>query len=100
MNLAISIWCFLFCFTFSVMADPDSDEWRLVWQDDFQRVEPGDGWYVVQGDASIVDGRLKLEGDGAIILINRSFAPDVRLEFDAEADPARPPCDLSATLAI
>jgi len=74
-------------------------EWKLVWQDDFEREHLGSAWYVGRGRATIVDGRMKLEGTGATALIDRAFKPDVRLEFDAWADPARPPCDLSAALA-
>jgi hypothetical protein len=71
--------------------------WKLVWEDNFERAEIGDGWQV-SGEASIVDGRMKLVGTVAPI-INRSFAHDVRLEFDAWAIPGIPPCDISAVLA-
>jgi hypothetical protein len=73
--------------------------WRLVWQDQFERSETGDEWFVYQGQAALADGQLKLAGAGATVLVDRPFAPDVRLEFDAQADPNRPPCDLSVALA-
>ncbi|MGC8861343.1 MAG: hypothetical protein ACP5R5_01060 [Armatimonadota bacterium] len=73
--------------------------WNLVWQDDFNRDEVGQDWYVCRGKASIRDGRLLLEGAGATIVTERRFAADVRIEFDAEAQPGVPPCDLSATIA-
>ena len=73
--------------------------WKLVWQDDFGRTEVGQDWHVCRGTASIREGRLLLEGAGATIVTERRFAPDVRIEFDAEAEPGVPPCDLSAALA-
>ena len=72
--------------------------WKLVWQDDFNRKELGDAWYLRRGIAQIRDGRLFLSGKGATALVDRGFAPDVRLEFTAEANPMLPPCDLSAAL--
>jgi len=81
---------------FSMAFAADAD-WKLVWQDDFERAELGDAWQVDKG-ASIVDGRMKLVGTIAP-LINRPFAHDVRLEFDAWAIPDITPCDISAVLA-
>jgi len=72
--------------------------WNMVWQDNFDRDEVGADWLLVGGKASIRDGRLLLEGGGATLLTARTFAPDVRLEFEAEALPGVPPCDLSATI--
>lgn len=74
-------------------------EWKLVWEDTFDRQEVGPDWRVERGKATVMDGRLLLSGAGSHLISNRGFAPDVRLEFDAEADPAHPPCDLSACLA-
>lgn len=76
-----------------------ADEWRLAWSDSFDRPTLGDGWLLRSGDARIADGRLVLTGAGALLLINRPFASDVRLEFTAQAHPDAPPCDLSAGLA-
>lgn len=73
-------------------------EWSVVWEDGFDRQEVGSDWHVVSGKASILDGRLFLEGGGATALVQRAFKPDVRIEFDAEADPSQPPCDLSLAL--
>lgn len=72
-------------------------KWNLVWQDDFDRVQVGPDWHV-RGKASIENGRLLLEGGGATITTDKTFASDVRIEFDAEAQPGLPPCDLSATI--
>ena len=72
--------------------------WKLVLEDDFERSEVGPGWSARSGKASIQGGRLVLEGAGATILSTRGLAPDVRLEFEAEANPDLPPCDLSAAL--
>lgn len=73
-------------------------QWKLAWEDNFDRADVGPDWLAVSGKASIRDGRLLLEGGGATLLTARTFAPDVRLEFDAEAMPGLPPCDLSATI--
>lgn len=73
----------------------DSD-WRLVWEDNFDRAEVGDGWKVGKG-ASIVDGRMRMVGT-VWAMTTRSFEADVRLEFDAWALDGIAPCDLSATL--
>lgn len=78
-------------------ADAQEAQWRLVWEDDFERSGIGDDWQVGR-KASIVDGRLKLQGVHQAVIL-RSFAPDVRLEFEARSLPGIPPCDLSATLA-
>lgn len=72
--------------------------WQKIWEDTFDRQDVGSDWYLISGKASIVDGRLFLEGGGATILVERAFKPDVRFEFDAEADPNQPPCDLSAAI--
>lgn len=79
-------------------ADASPPGWQLAWEDNFDRVEVGDGWLVTSGKASIRDGRLLLEGGGATILTTRPFKPDVMLEFDAQAVPGVPACDLSATI--
>jgi hypothetical protein len=73
-------------------------DWRLAWQDDFQRTELGDGWQASNRGASVVDGHLRLEGC-VWVMTTRGFAPDVRLEFDASVLPGVTPCDMSATLA-
>lgn len=72
-------------------------EWKLEFQDDFERTEIGDQWSV-SGKGKVMDGALLLEGVSQAT-INRGFKPDVRLEFDARSLPGVPPCDLSATLA-
>lgn len=79
-------------------ARADDARWNLVWQDDFDRAEVGPEWCVLNGRASIENGRLLLEGGGATIITDRRFSPDVRIEFEAEARPGVPPCDLSATI--
>jgi hypothetical protein len=75
----------------------DESQWKLVFEDHFQRAEPGPDW-VKADKVSIVNGRLFLKGR-TDATINRSFAPDVKVEFVAEADPKEPPCDLSVSLA-
>lgn len=74
-------------------------EWRLAFEDRFQRDVLGDEW-VVEDNAALIDGALHcgLKRPG-LALINRPFAPDVRVEMVAEAMPGRMPCDLSIGLA-
>ncbi len=77
----------------------DRNEWKLVFEDRFERAAVGPDW-IIEGKAEIVNGRLKYGLDGHhLARINRHFAPDVRVEFDAEAAPEKPPCDLSVGLA-
>lgn len=76
----------------------DSNEWKLAFQDDFDRAELGSNW-IIAGHATLVNGRLKFGLDGThLALINRHFAADVRIEFEAEAAPEKAPCDLSVGL--
>ncbi len=77
---------------------PTNNVWRLAWSDNFARTELGTNWFVRSGEATIRDGRLYLSGAGATLLSERTFGPDVKMEFIAEANPDLPPCDLSATL--
>ncbi|HOQ86727.1 MAG TPA: CARDB domain-containing protein [Phycisphaerae bacterium] len=82
-------------------AEPGSQkaDWKLVWEDRFERAELGPAWHLVSGRASIENGRLFLTGGGATLLIDRPFAPDVRIEFTAQANPDAPPCDLSVAMS-
>ncbi len=89
-------------FGFVMTAGVDGATWEKVWQDDFNRETLGDNWVLRGGghcSAKIVDGQLHLDGGGATLLVNRPFAPDVKLTFTAMADPDDPPCDLSAGMA-
>ncbi|MDH7601829.1 MAG: hypothetical protein QHI38_06750, partial [Armatimonadota bacterium] len=79
-------------------SDAQTAEWQLVWTDTFDRSEIGRDWHLVKGEARLKDGKLFLKGAGATIVTTLSFKPDVRIEFDALADPSVPPCDLSATI--
>jgi len=75
-----------------------AEDWKLVFEDDFERAEPGE-MYRLKGEAlRIENGRLLLVGSGAVVLIERPLAMDVRLEFEAAAWPERLACDLSVTL--
>ncbi len=82
----------------AVAADAD---WRLSFEDNFDRAELGGDWDIYWGDAKIVNGRMHMAGGVGppVLLIKRSFPSDVRLEFEAEVDPAFPPCDLACGLA-
>lgn len=77
----------------------DRNDWQLAFEDNFERAEVGRDW-IINGKAEIVDGRLKygVEGDHGALL-DRRFAPDVRVEFDAQPAPEKPACDLSVGLA-
>lgn len=61
-----------------------SDEWQLVFSDNFEREELGEGWQVVNGEWQIEDGCLR----GTGILISAEGFPGgfQRLEFEAMAD--------------
>jgi hypothetical protein len=84
---------------FAGVVGVSADQWKLVWQDNFDRSELGTDWYLVTGEVLLQSGRLLLKGAGATVVTERTFAADVRIEFDAEADPKTQPCDLSATIA-
>lgn len=85
------------CAAYAAAWDPG--EWKLVFEDTFDRTEIGPDW-IINGKAEIVDGQLKygVEGDHNALL-NRHFGPDVRVEFDARPAPEKPACDLSVGLA-
>lgn len=105
MKLKFTLLAFLAALLFSnsarAMSSPvsDSGQWTLVWKDDFSRNELGPDWKTFRGKAEIKDGRMLLTGGSAFAMIARGFKQDVRLEFDAEADPRYPPVDLSAGLS-
>lgn len=84
------------CVSLALAAWGEDSQWKLVFQDDFERAELGDGWTVVKG-MSIVNGKMRLVGT-IDAQISHHFTPDVRLEFDAWAIDDIPPCDMSATL--
>jgi len=90
------LWSVLVCLP--AWGQENRDLWKLAWEDDFNRTEVGDGWFQWMGQAEIVDGRLYLSGNNATLLTERTFQPDVMVEFTAEADPDKPPCDLSAAV--
>ena len=88
----------LACMLGQVPTTSAGDPWQPVFTDDFERGELGADWYLRGGKARIESGRLILEGAGATLLVDRPFAPDVRIEFTAEALPGLPPCDLSVAM--
>lgn len=77
----------------------DDAGWVVAFEDSFERQELGPDWHLLGGEVEISGGRLRLRGARATLVCARPFAADVTLEFEAEADPAMPPCDLSAGLA-
>ncbi|MBI2439819.1 MAG: heparinase II/III family protein [Lentisphaerae bacterium] len=68
--------------------------WRLAFEDHFQREALGADWRVAEGQWRIEDGWLIGQG---VLVLNRCFGGDVRLEFEGRAATAQP-CDLSAFL--
>ncbi len=78
----------------------DAREWKLVFQDDFERTELGPDW-IIRGKWEIVGGRLKYGLDGPhLATINRHFAADVRVEYDGQVPEGVKPCDLSIGLGV
>ncbi len=77
-------------------------EWRLVFEDAFERPELGGDWDIIQGHGQIVDGRLYIfsreQPNPVHAMITRGFADDVRLEFEAQVDPDKPACDIACGL--
>jgi hypothetical protein len=95
-TLGIALVCLLISSLVALAAD-----WDLVFEDDFEREDVGED-YVFRGRDEVTmrieDGALLFTGAGAVVLIDRPFAMDVRLEFDSWAWADAAPCDLSATL--
>ncbi len=77
-----------------------AEDWKLVFEDDFDRAELGPDWWAT-GLTHIEDGELAMgrAGDpgGTYALCRRDFTGAIRLEYDAMA-PVDNPCDLSAVL--
>ncbi len=75
-----------------------AEEWKLVFEDDFERAELGSNWDVPKG--KIENGKLVFGLDSPMTArITKPFKTDVRVEMKAEANPAKQPCDLSILLA-
>lgn len=66
-----------------------SEEWTLVFSDDFKREELGDDWRVLAGDWKIDGGRLFGRGQ---IMVDRKFSGLHRVVFEGMSED---PCDLS-----
>jgi len=77
---------------------PKRGKWTLVFQDDFERAELGEDWRVADGNFRIEDGHVVGRGYG--LFIEREFAGDQRLEYDAWVDPGQTACDLDALLSV
>ena len=95
-------WCFLTLVVLAALAGTLSigwaSQWKLVFEDNFDKQDLSREWTLIRGKASIRVGRLFMQGT-TLLLASQPFAADVRIEFTAEADPTTPPCDLSATVA-
>ena len=87
---------------FAGLAKADDRDWRLVFEDAFERPELGGNWDMIQGHGRIVDSRLYIfsreQPNPAHAMMTRGFANDVRLEFDAQVDPDKPACDIACGL--
>ena len=72
----------------STRKPPEEAEWRLVFVDNVDRGELGDGWRVTAGNWEIVDGTLR--GSGAIVSTRGFPGGDEmgfqRMEFEAVTD--------------
>ncbi len=79
--------------------EPGERLWRLAFEDTFERKELGRDWEMIWGNGRIVDGRLFITGNAATAMVKRAFASDVTVTFEAEVDPAQPPCDVACGLA-
>lgn len=77
----------------------DDSLWKLSFEDQFDRAEIGPDWSFPGKVAKIVDGRLFIDGAGAHVTIQRPFTSDVKIEFEAEANPNVPPCDIAVSFA-
>jgi hypothetical protein len=72
-------------------------EWREAFKDDFEKREAVGPYIVEGGSAAIAEGRLRL-GAGAMALRTMPITRDVRVEFDATAEPGVAPGGLSCIL--
>jgi len=73
----------------------------LIFSDNFDRKELGDGWFTARGEASIKDGRLHLKGPATVTtrmaLGDRTLGRDLRVEYDGVS---QDPCDLSLLMNV
>ncbi len=92
------IWIGAFCVSLAAAARADDSLWKLAFEDHFDRREAGDDWEFGNQAGRIIDGRLYIDSKRSRAVINRAFAPDVRVEFVAEINPDAPPCDISVGL--
>ncbi len=73
----------------AVAAAESEDGWNLVFNDEFDRDEIGEGWTVYSGDWNIENGSLVGKGQ---IYVTKAFPGNHRIVFEAESDE---PNDLS-----
>ncbi len=86
------------CFATGAKGDATDRVWVLRFEDNFERTDLGREWRT--NDAIIQDGRMLLGRNGpACAKLVRPFPGDVKIEFTAQANEKKPPCDLSVTLA-
>ena len=77
-------------------AEAKAAGWKLQFSDDFNRPVLGANWEPVRGKWTLKNRMLHADGSGHIVC-NWRFTGDVRLEYDAATDAAKP-CDLSGVL--
>ena len=73
-------------------------EWRLAFQDEFEREALGDDWVVTDGDFRITGGHVTGRGSG--LFLTRPLPGDQRVEFEAWVEDDQTPCDLDAMLGV
>jgi beta-lactamase regulating signal transducer with metallopeptidase domain len=75
-------------------------DWKLVFQDDFEREAIGSDWRPMKGHWLVKDGRLYCSAPSPTsksIVCVRDFGGDQRVEYDAMSND---PCDLTALLNV
>ncbi|MGQ9650262.1 MAG: SUMF1/EgtB/PvdO family nonheme iron enzyme [Phycisphaerae bacterium] len=80
------------------LAVGDQVEWKLVFEDDFERAILGSKYEADKDIATIEGGALRLAGREKPLLLAPLVSRDVRVEFDARPLPDAPPASLGCLL--
>lgn len=91
--------CLALLCSVSLAAYAADSTWRLVFQDDFERAEPGDQWTAVAGDLRVADGALEIKSPGVGRAMPKgSYPADVRVIYTAWTPAGVDRCDLTTIL--
>lgn len=86
-------------FLVSSAARTAESTWRLAFQDDFERAEPGDQWTAIAGEMRIVDGALEIRSPGVGRAMPKgSYPADVKVVCTAWTPAGVDRCDLTTIL--